>query len=145
MKKTKDFIRMATKGRSVFGPYATMRIRKIDNGKEEAKIAFIISTKIFKRAVKRNRAKRRFRTAVHQVLESFPKGYHIIFILKPNTLDAPMDQMREEVSRMLEKVPEIMQKPIKLSPRAKKEFGKGKIRVGARFVKPRRNKRNSSK
>ena len=39
---------------------------------------------------------------------------------------------------MVGKIPATMVKPLKLSPRAKKEMGKGKIAAGARFVKPKK-------
>jgi len=147
LKKTKDFALMATKGRSIYGIYSTLRIRAIHPSKEHpkpaeeaAKIGFIISTKTFKRAVKRNRAKRRFRSAVKELIKQFPSGHQFIFILKAETLDAPYSAMREDVAHMLTKIEKTMQRPLKLSPRAKRELGKGKIAHGARFVKPRRHK-----
>lgn len=128
---------MATKGRSVFGPLATLRIRLDKNlAGSASKIGFIVSTKIFKRAVKRNLAKRRFRSAVRELLSEIPQGYHLLFVLKPETLTADYEVMKAEIKRMLEKIPEAMSKPLKLSPRAKKEMGKGKVVAGARFVKP---------
>lgn len=138
---------MATKGRSIFGSLATLRVRHdvksklpLDKGGKggfsPSKIGFIVSTKVFKRAVKRNLAKRRFRSAVHELLPQVPTGYHLLFILKPETLTADYKIMRDEILHMLSKIPETMTKPLRLSPRARKEMGKGKIAAGARFVKP---------
>ncbi len=140
MKKTKDFAQMATRGRSVFGPLATMRVRRIDATPNPADslIGFIISTKIFKRAVKRNLAKRRFRSAVRELLDQIPKGYHLLFVLKPDTLTADYQDIKNEILRLVSKIPETMSKPLKLSPRARKEMGKGKIAAGSKFVKPRK-------
>jgi len=143
LKKTKDFATMATKGRSIYGVYSTLRIRVVHPSKdhpkpteEPAKIGFIISTKTFKRAVKRNRAKRRFRAAVKELIKDFPNGHQFIFILKPETLTAPYVSMREDAAHMLSKIEKTLKRPLKLSPRAKKELSKGKIAHGARFVKP---------
>ena len=143
LKKTKDFAAMATKGRSIYGVYSTLRIRVVHPSKEHpkpaeepAKIGFIISTKTFKRAVKRNRAKRRFRSAVKELINDFPNGHQFIFILKAETLTAPYSAMREDVAHMLTKIDKTLKRPLKLSPRAKKELSKGKISHGARFVKP---------
>ncbi|MFA6100106.1 MAG: ribonuclease P protein component [Patescibacteria group bacterium] len=138
LKKTKDFALMATKGRSIFGSLATLRVRQDTKLPKDvqSKIGFIVSTKIFKRAVKRNLAKRRFRSAVHELLPQVPTGYHLLFILKPETLTADYKVMRDEILHMLSKIPETMTKPLRLSPRARKEMGKGKIAAGARFVKP---------
>jgi ribonuclease P protein component len=145
LKKTKDFAVMATKGRSIYGVYSTLRIRAVHPSKEcpkpaesPAKIGFIISTKVFKNAVDRNRAKRRFRSAVKELIKDFPNGHQFIFILKRETLTATYQLMREDVAHMITKIDKTMQRPLKLSPRAKKELGKGKLAHGARFVKPRK-------
>ncbi len=135
MKKTKDFASMATKGRTVFGPYATLRFRPIKDN--ELKVAFIISTKVFKRSVDRNLAKRRFRNAFREVSQAAPKGMHMLFILKPEAKDVDYEKIKEDIARMLEKIPETLKKPVQISPRARKELGKGKLQVGARFIKPR--------
>ncbi len=147
LKKTKDFAQMATKGRSIYGVYSTLRIRKVHPSKEHPKpmeeppqIGFIISTKTFKNAVDRNRAKRRFRAAVKELIKDFPSGHQFIFILKRETLTAPYTSMREDVAHMLTKIERTMSRPLKLSPRAKRELGKGKLSRGARFVRPKRNK-----
>ncbi len=129
---------MATKGRSIFGPLATLRVRLDPKVPKDApsKLGFIVSTKIFKRAVKRNLAKRRFRGAVRELLPIIPPGYHLLFILKPETLTEDYQMIKQEITRMLGKIHETMSKPIKISPRAKREMGKGKIAVGSRFIKP---------
>lgn len=142
LKKTKDFALMATKGRSIFGPLATLRVRldsKVPKD-QPSKIGFIVSTKVFKRAVKRNLAKRRFRSAMRELLPIIPPGYHLLFILKPETLTEDYETIKQEITRLVGKIPETMSKPLKLSPRAKHEMGKGKIAVGSRFVKPKNTK-----
>ena len=136
MKKTRDFAAMATKGRSVFGFFSTLRVRSVAAG--ESKVAFIISTKIFKKAVDRNRAKRRFREAIRSLLPSIPKGYHLLFVLKPQTLDGDFEKMKADAAHMLEKIPETMKQPVKISPRAQREMKKGKVATTSRFVKPRK-------
>lgn len=131
---------MATKGRSIFGPLAVLRVRQEAREPRtvQSKIGFIVSTKIFKRAVKRNLAKRRFRSAVRELLPQIPTGYHLLFVLKPETLTADYQIMRQEILRLVGKIPETMTKPLRLSPRAKKEMGKGKVAAGSRFVKPKK-------
>jgi len=141
MKKTRDFAAMATKGRSIFGFFSTLRIRSV-SPTSNSLVAFIISTKIFKKAVERNRAKRRFRASVRELLPLIPKGFHLLFILKPQTLDGDYEKMKADTAHMLEKIPETMKQPLKLSPRAQREMRKGKVGGGSRFVKPakKRNK-----
>ena len=79
--KKKHFMNLAVKGRSVFGPYATLRFHEIPGAGTH--VAFITSTKVFKKAVDRNRAKRRMREAVRAEWESLPMDTHLLFVLKP--------------------------------------------------------------
>ncbi len=117
--RKRDFDRLATQGRSVFGPYATLRVRSIKEG--SPKIAFITSTKVMKKAVDRNRVKRRMRAVLRELLTAAPQKTHLLFILKPEIADVPYTGLVAEVRRLFEKVPEALTKPPKLSPSAKKQ------------------------
>ena len=132
--KKKDFNRLATHGRSIFGIYSTLRINR--NNQNNKKIGFIISTKIFKRAVKRNRAKRRYREIIKKILPQIPNNYHYLFILKPKTLDADFQKMEQDVLHMISKIDKTFSKPLKISPRTRKEIKKGKLPIGKKFIKP---------
>ena len=119
--KKRDFMRLAVKGRAVFGPYATMRIVERQG---ESKIAFITSTKVFKLSVDRNRAKRRMREVLRGLLPDIPPGLSLLFILKPESRDAEYARLVEEVKRMLGKVPEALLQPPKISSRGVKHKAK---------------------
>lgn len=126
--KAKDFSRLSTQGRSVFGPYATMRLRQVKE--PGTKIAFITSTKIWKKAVDRNRIKRRFRHICRNAMKDTPDRLHILLILKPDALRATHDELAEEIRRLFSKIPEALQKPASLSPRAKRLQDKRKAKQG---------------
>ena len=121
--KKKDFMILATKGRSIFGPYATLRIVETKKG-AKGKIAFIISTKIFKRAVDRNLTKRRSREAVRSLLSEVPPGVNLLFVLKPEARDVEHTKLIEEFKRLMTKVPEALLKPAKPSSRGVKHRSK---------------------
>lgn len=116
--KTRDFTKLALQGRPVFGPFATLRVRSLAKG--ETKIAFITSTKVFKKAVDRNRAKRRMRAVLRALLPEIPEGLHLLFILKPESRDAKYEFLLAEVKRLLSKIPEALTKPPKISSRGTK-------------------------
>jgi len=124
--KARDFGLLSTQGRSVFGPFATMRVRRVTE--EEPKIAFITSTKIWKKAVDRNRIKRRLRATVRSLLPEVPKNVHVLFIVKPEASKAEHTELVEEIRRLLAKVPEALAKPASLSPRAKRMAEKRKTK-----------------
>lgn len=117
--KKKDFLRLATKGRSAFGPYATMRVVELARG-GEGKVGFIISTKIFKRAVDRNRTKRRLREVVRALLPTIPPGVNLLFIAKPEAKDADFQKLTEEIKRLITKIPEALKQPARPSSRGVK-------------------------
>lgn len=112
----RDFAKLSTHGRSVFGPFVTMRVRS--TGEEGPRIAFITSTKVFKRSVDRNRVKRRLRAILRELLAEVPKKIHLLFIVKPEALKAPHLDLVAEIRRLLTKIPEALTKPAKPSPGA---------------------------
>lgn len=117
--RKKDFIALAMRGRSVFGSYATLRVVETKKG-EAGKIAFITSTKTFKRAVDRNRTKRRLREVVRSLLPEIPSGVNGLFIAKPEARDAEYQKIVGDVRRMIAKIPEALLKPAMPSSRGVK-------------------------
>lgn len=115
--KKRDFMKLAVQGRSIFGPYATLRILQ---KKGPTRVAFITSTKVFKLSVDRNRAKRRMRDVLHQLFSELPPDMSLLFVLKPESRDAEFTKLIEEVKRMIAKIPEAMTKPAKPSSRGVK-------------------------
>ena len=121
--KKKDFLILATKGRSIFGPYATLRIVETKKGMK-GKVGFIISTKVFKRAVDRNLTKRRSREAIRKLMPEVPTNVNLLFVLKPEAKDVDHIKLVEEFKRLMTKVPEALLKPAKPSSRGVKHRSK---------------------
>ena len=124
--KKRDFLRLATKGRSAFGPYATLRVVETPKG-APGKIGFITSTKIFKHAVDRNRTKRRLREVVRSLLPTIPPGIHVLFVAKPEAKDADYQKLTEEIARLISKIPEVMKQPARPSSRGVKHQQRKKL------------------
>jgi len=120
--KHRDFLKIAAQGHAVFGPYSTLRIRRLAEG--PSRVAFITSTKVFKLAVDRNRAKRRMREVLSKVWPKIPPHLHLLFILKPECKSVDWNLLVAEVERMLDRVPEALLRPAKPSSRAKKQADK---------------------
>jgi ribonuclease P protein component len=118
----RDFAKLGTQGRAIYGPYATLRVRELKAG--ETKVAFITSTKMFKKAVDRNRIKRRLREIIRQIWNELPPKTHLLFIAKPEARDADFQKIIDDIRHMLGKIPEAMKKPPKMSPRAIKSAAK---------------------
>ncbi|RLC31643.1 ribonuclease P protein component [Candidatus Woesebacteria bacterium] len=64
------------------------------------RFAFIVSTKISKIAVERNKAKRRLREAVRQYIDKVDKGYDVVFLTKKMTLERSSKDIAKEVGKV---------------------------------------------
>ncbi len=124
--KKRDFTKLGNEGRSVYGPYATLRVRKMKD--LEPRVAFITSTKMFKKAVDRNRTKRRLREVIRELWNEIPKNTQLLFVAKPEAKDADYQLMLTDVRYMLTKIPDALSKPAKPSPRARKLAEKKKTK-----------------
>ncbi|WKZ25352.1 MAG: ribonuclease P protein component [bacterium] len=68
---------------------------------EESCFGFIISTKISKKAVVRNRIKRIMSEVVRQKLPTLKKGYDVVFLIKPAVLRADKKDLEREVNEVI--------------------------------------------
>ena len=113
LRHMKDFALLSQKGRVVFHPLFTLRFRP--NG-GQTKIGFVASNKLFRRANKRNRAKRRMRAVLAELRAKWPASLDLLFMLKPEVLDAEYPALLAGVERVFEKIPEAMLHPPKQKP-----------------------------
>lgn len=72
------------------------------DGGEESRFGFVVSTKISKMAVHRNRVKRALREAIRQNLKYIPKGYDMVFLTKKSIMEKSTDQIMKQVESFLE-------------------------------------------
>jgi ribonuclease P protein component len=117
--KKRDFTTLALRGRSIFGPYATLRIVEAKKG-QPGRVAFITSTKMFKLAVDRNRTKRRLREAVRGLTAELPANINLLFVAKPEARDVEYMKLVEEIRRLISKIPEALTMPARPSSRGVK-------------------------
>jgi len=76
-----------------------------EGGKEENRFGFVISKKISKKAVDRNRIKRLLSEAVKMNLGKIKsQGNKIVFLTKRTMLDKKMAEVESEVKQMLGKI-----------------------------------------
>ena len=68
------------------------------------RFAFVVSKKVDKRAVVRNRLKRILREIAYVLLLPYPSGMDILFIVKKNFLQIDNVTLQEEVKKGIERV-----------------------------------------
>jgi ribonuclease P protein component len=75
--------------------FPLFNLRVSDNGEKTTRFAFIVSKKIDKRAVARNRTKRILRSAVEEIVEKVNGGKNVIIVAKktlvPNQKEETFD------------------------------------------------------
>lgn len=91
LKTDQDFQRLARKGRSVSIPAITLKY--MPNGLEVSRFGFVVSVKTDKRAVIRNRAKRRVRDIIRLKLAKIKPGYDIMMVIRKGTEDMPPEEL----------------------------------------------------
>tara|TARA_B100001964_G_scaffold243497_1_gene321649 strand:+ start:1530 stop:1871 length:342 start_codon:yes stop_codon:yes gene_type:complete len=82
--KEQEINKLLKEGHTFFLPEFVI---KYNFNKQETKIGFIISTKVDKKAVKRNLLRRRLRGVIKELLPKLKKGYYLLIIAKKTSLN----------------------------------------------------------
>jgi ribonuclease P protein component len=102
--RKQDFVHVYDQGVFVPGTLVNLKVWKIDPAAfpdrgyapNDFKIGFVVSTKIHKHAVKRNRAKRQMREVVRLLMKDnvFSTGYLVVVLAKPQIVGAAYEDIR---------------------------------------------------
>lgn len=79
-------------------------IAALKKEEDTPKFAFVISTKISKLAVHRNRINRSFNEGVRRAFSSVPKNYDYVFLAKKSISEKSTDQVIKEVDKFFSKI-----------------------------------------
>jgi ribonuclease P protein component len=66
-----------------------------------SQFAFVVSTKVSKHAVDRNRMKRLLRESIHHLLPTIQPGYDIVFVAQKNFADKKESDIEDQVNKIL--------------------------------------------
>ncbi len=100
LKRHKEFRYTYARGRSQSLPLFTLVYARSRNA--SVRIGFSVSKRVGN-AVQRNRAKRRMRAALTPMLQSISGGFNVIFIARPEVLDAPFPELSKEMESLLKR------------------------------------------
>ena len=101
LKKKKEFEAIFKGGRSLRS--LSFFLKYLGNGTENTKVGFVVSKKVSKRAVERNKAKRRLREAFREVKDEIREGVSVVVVANPSIKDRAFKEIKEEVSSILKK------------------------------------------
>lgn len=79
-------------------PLFSLRVQS--NSLESSRFGFVVSKKVDKRAVVRNRLKRVFRSCIEEKLSQIKPGNDMLFILSPTLLTISREEMKEELAKI---------------------------------------------
>ena len=101
-----DFRRVKRLGKSCHCPLFKFSFapRKTGGPPSPSRFGFVISKKIDKRAVVRNKIKRLLREVVRENLEKIPDGFDFVFVVRPNIVGKNYEEISAEVNKILSKV-----------------------------------------
>ena len=97
----KEFLEIKSKGEMKYSPIFGLLILKKDD--DLKKFGFIISKKISKRAVDRNKIKRYLSEGVKRNLENIKTGTRGVFLVKREILNKKLEEIVVEVEKVFEK------------------------------------------
>ena len=97
--RKKEFLEIKNKGRMINSPLFGA-VSLVDETRE-VKFGFVISKKISKRAVDRNKIKRRMSEILVKKLDKFILGTKIVFLAKKSLLGAKMGEIEEEIDKLI--------------------------------------------
>jgi ribonuclease P protein component len=97
----KDLSRLFRKGRLFHGTVLSARVLR--NSGEATRVAFVVSTKVSKRATTRNLVKRRLREAVRASLGELQPGWDIVIIVRPQAADIAGTTVSKVLDEVLRK------------------------------------------
>lgn len=84
------------------------RLRRISKGRwdigGQTQVGFLVSTKMHKNAVVRNRVKRLFRESVRQNFDKLPGGWWLVFYPRLICVGAKYEDINIEVAKVLQKL-----------------------------------------
>ncbi len=109
LKKKINFARVEIDGKLIqsksfgLGIYDRSKDFGGDSNNTDSRFGFIISTKISKKAVVRNRIKRIFAECLRLKLNDIKKGLDIVFLIKPNVIKASKLELEKEIYEIIAK------------------------------------------
>ena len=101
LKKKNDFARVMRRGGAAASRYLILRFS--DNQLELSRVGFVCSKKVAKKAVERNKIKRRLREIVRVMLPNIRPGFDLVFLTRPGIAGIEFEEVEAMVGKLLAK------------------------------------------
>lgn len=101
LKKKKDFERINKQGRVISGDFLVLK--KLKNDMNHSRIGLVVPLKISKKAVVRNKAKRRLREIIRENLDEMKPGYDLVFFTRKGIEEKDFNEINLELKTLFKK------------------------------------------
>ena len=98
-KEIKDLVKT---GQTFFLPETVIKYKV--NKEEITKFGFIVSTKVDKKAVVRNKVARHFREVARELLPNIKSGYSVLIIAKKRVLELDFTTIKKQINFAFDKI-----------------------------------------
>jgi len=105
LKKKKDFDEVFKKGKGIEGFFLFLKIK--NNDLKESRFGFVVSQKVSKKAVVRNKIKRRLREVVASKKNFIKQGLDVVVLAKKGAERKNFLETAEELLSLLKKIKAI--------------------------------------
>ncbi len=102
LKKKKDFEKVFKLGKGVKQGFIALKLNR--NGLENSRLGFIVSLKVSKKAVVRNKVKRRLREIIRARIKDIKKGFDVVLIALPGSDTKDFEETKKLVEKLFKKV-----------------------------------------
>ena len=99
IRSKKEFFEIKNKGRVSYSPFFGWLFNKEND--ELKKFGFIVSKKISKKAVDRNRIRRILSEIIRKNLDKFENGTRLVFLTKQEILGKKTEEVESEIKKFL--------------------------------------------
>lgn len=90
-----------TNASSIASPFFLLKV--VENGLSYNRYGFVVSKKIDKRAVVRNKIKRKIRSCIEKVKDNIQGGHDMVFIARGTIADASAESLYINIQKVLRK------------------------------------------
>jgi ribonuclease P protein component len=101
LRKKKDFDNVLKRGKGFYGSRISVKLAK--NKLKSSRFAFVVSTKVSKSAVKRNRLRRQLREIIRLRLDQIKPGYDVVIMARPASLGLKFEELTKELVKRFKK------------------------------------------
>ena len=102
LRKEKDFEKLFKKGKSFKNGFLILKI--VQNNLKESRFGFIVSQKVSKKAILRNKIKRRLRDIIRQNIGKIRKGIDVALIALPGLEKKNFSETKETLNTLLKNI-----------------------------------------